>query len=246
MWVTDLKKAIEYVGFLNEIHEGAKEAAANKQVSDIKPILGKLNHKIDELFGNNDGTATLKQNEIVMQFCWDQHILKDGSSFRRHLYEHPNIQNLNYGGFDWENMKLNLPLGEGDVGHWTDNIDELDQIALVDAITNQDHEFFDIDLLRTLIKEYYAYKIENAWWKGMGFDEGKLTVMRLKQKEMIKIRFEKDKAKAASDGQVDFTFDGKVYPTGLDVEQVKKEEAIQNKKMKEGIAKVKGQKPNIQ
>ena len=246
MWWTDMNKAIEYVGFFTEINKNASEAAANKQVSDIKPILGKINYKMDSMFGNNDGTATLKQNESVMSFCWDEHILKDGSSFRRHLYEHPNIQNLNYGGFDWENMKLNLPLGKGDVGHWKDNIDELDQIALVDAIINQDHEFYDIDLLRTLVKEYYAYQLENAWWKGMGFDEGKLTVMRLKQNEMIKIRFEKDKAKAASDGQVDFTFDGKVYPTELDVEQVKKEEAIQNKKMKEGIAKVKGQKPNIQ
>ena len=101
-------------------------------------------------------------------------------------------------------------------------------------------------MLRTLVKEYYAYKIENAWWKGMGFDEGKLTVMRLKQNELIKIRFEKDKAKAASDGQIDFTFDGKVYPTGLNIKKVKEEEAIQNKKMKEGLAKAKKQKPNIQ
>ena len=198
------------------------------------------------MFGNNDGTATLKQNQLVMQFCWDEHILKDGSSFRRHLYEHPNIQNLNYGGFDWDAMEFSRPLAEGDKEYWTDNIDPFDQIALVDAITNQDHPSYDIDLLRTLIKEYYAYKIENAWWKGMGFDEGKLTVMRLKQKEMIKIRFEKEKAKAASDGKVDFTFDGKVYPTGLDIKKVKKEEAIQNKKMKEGIAKAQKQKPNIQ
>ena len=246
MWWTNTDKAIEFLGFLKEIHENASQAAAKKEVSDIKPVLGKINYKMDEMFGNNDGTATLKQNQFVMQFCWDEQILRDGSSFRRHLYEHPNIQNLNYGGFDWDAMEFSRPLSDGDVGYWTDNIDPFDQIALVDAITNQDHDFFEIDLLRTLVKEYYAYKLENAWWKGMGFDEGKLTVMRLKQNEMIKIRFDKDKAKAASDGQVDFTFDGKVYPTGLDVEQVKKEEAIQNKKMKEGIAKAKKQKPNIQ
>ena len=30
-----------------------------------------------------------------MQFAWDEEILQ-GNSFRRHLYEHPNIQNLNY------------------------------------------------------------------------------------------------------------------------------------------------------
>ena len=44
----------------------------------------------------------------------------------------------------------------------------------------------------------------------------------------------------------DFTFDGKVYPTGLNIKKVKEEEAIQNKKMKEAIAKAKKQKPNIQ
>ena len=246
MWWTNMDKAVEYLGFLTEVHRDASEAAAKKEVSDIKPVLGRINFKMDSMFGNNDGTATLKQNQLVMQFCWDEHILKDGSSFRRHLYEHPNIQNLNYGGFDWDAMEFSRPLAEGDKEYWTDNIDPFDQIALVDAITNQDHPSYDIDLLRTLIKEYYAYKIENAWWKGMGFDEGKLTVMRLKQKEMIKIRFEKEKAKAASDGKVDFTFDGKVYPTGLDIKKVKKEEAIQNKKMKEGIAKAQKQKPNIQ
>ena len=229
MWWSNISKAVEYLGFLTEISKDAEEAAKEKKAIDVKPILGRINYKIDGIFGNNDGTATQLQNQLVLQFCWDEHILKDGSSFRRHLYEHPNIQNLNYGGFDWEKMEVNRPLGEGDINYWTDHIDKIDQLMLVDAITNVDHEFFELDLLRTLIKEYYAYKIENAWWKSMGYDEGKLTVMRLKQNELIKVRFKKDQAAAAAEGNVDFTFDGKIHPTGLDKGKMEKEEEKLNK-----------------
>ena len=230
MWWSNLEKAIEYLGFLQEIAKDAQEAAKNKQEIKIKPILGRINYKMDQLFGNNDGTATQLQNQTVMQFCWDEHILKDGSSFRRHLYEHPNIQNLNYGGFDWDAMEFKQELREGDQNYWSDNIDKIDQLKLVDAITNVDSEFFEIDLLRTLVKEYYAYKIENAWWKSMGYDEGKLTVMRLKQQKLIKVRFKKAKAQAASEGAEEFTFDGQVYPTGADI---KKQEEEQEKALKD-------------
>ena len=40
------------------------------------------------------------------------------------------------------------------------------------------------------------------------YDEGKLDLMRLKRRELNKARFERDKAKAAQDGQMDFLFDG--------------------------------------
>ena len=137
---------------------------------------------------------------------------------------------MNYGGFDWDAMEFKQELREGDQNYWSDNIDKIDQLKLVDAITNVDSEFFEIDLLRTLVKEYYAYKIENAWWKSMGYDEGKLTVMRLKQQKLIKVRFKKAKAQAASEGAEEFTFDGQVYPTGADI---KKQEEEQEKALKD-------------
>ena len=232
MWWTTMGKAIEYIGFLTEVSKDAQEAAKTKEVSNVEPVSGRINYKMDQMFGNNDGTASFKQNQLVMQFCWDDHILKDGSSFRRHLYEHPNIQNLNYGGFDWDNMEFKRDLGPLDENYWNDHLDLDDQVGLIDALTNQDNDYFDIDLLRTLIKEYYAYKIENAWWKGMGYDEGKLTVMRLKQKELVKQRYEKGRAEAASAGRTEFEFDGQIVPTGLDVKKMKKEEKKQEAKLK--------------
>ena len=63
----------------------------------------------------------------------------------------------------------------------------------------------------------------------MGFDEGKLDLMRLKRDELNKARFKRDKAKAAKDGQLDFLFDGKVYPTGMTKAKVKKMEEERGK-----------------
>ena len=100
---------------------------------------------------------------------------------------------------------------------------------MVDAIINVDNPFFNIKLLRTLVKEYYTSKIENAWWKGMGFEEGKLELMRLKRHELNKARFKKEKAAAAKDGQLEFLFDGKVYPTGMTKAKVKKMEEDRKK-----------------
>ena len=159
-----------------------------------------------------------------MMFCHDSEVLRDGSTFRRHLYEHPNIKDLNYGGFNWDTLEEIKPLGPGDSEHWYDEIDEHDKLLMVDAIVNVDSPFFNMKLLRTLVKEYYTYKIENAWWKGMGFNEGKLDLMRLKRNELNKARFKKEKAAAAKEGQLDFLFDGKVYPTGMTKAKVKKME----------------------
>lgn len=222
IFIIDNLKATEYLGFLTETNEKATQANADKAA--IKIDLGRINYKIDTLFGYNDGTATKDQDELVISFAHDDSLLEDGSTFRRHLYEHPNIKNLNHGGFDFENISLNLPLGPGDKNYWYDQIDDIDRLKLVDAIINIDSPFFDLKLLRTLVKEYYTHRIENAWWKGMGFEEGKLGIMRLKQKELIKQRFKMEKAKAAQNGQKDFLFDGKVYPTGADLKKQKAEE----------------------
>jgi len=220
MFLRNNMKATEYINFLNETFAQAQEANAGK--SPVKIDLGRINYKIDTLFGFNDGTASSEQDELVMMFCHDSEVLRDGSTFRRHLYEHPNIKDLNYGGFDWDNLEEILPLGPGDSEHWYDEIDERDKLMMVDAIINVDSPHFNIKLLRTLVKEYYTYKIENAWWKGMGYDEGKLTLMMLKRDELNKARFKRDKAAAAKDGQLDFLFDGKVYPSGMTKEKVKK------------------------
>ena len=121
-------------------------------------------------------------------------------------------------------LEFNPPLGPGDKNYWHDNIDDIDRLMLVDAIVNVDNPFFNIKLLRTLVKEYYTYKLENTWWKGMGYEQGKLDIMRLKQKQLIKSRFKKEKAEASKNGQLDFLFDGKVYPTGMTPAKVKKQE----------------------
>ena len=223
MFIRNNIKATEYINFLNETFQLAQEANVGK--SAVKIDLGRINYKIDTLFGFNDGTASKEQDELVMMFCHDSEVLRDGSTFRRHLYEHPNIQNLNYGGFDWDTLEFKMPLGPGDKGHWADNIDDVDRLLLVDAIVNVDNPFFNLKLLRTLVKEYYTYKLENAWWKGMGFPEGKIEVMRLKIKELTKDRFKKEKAEASRNGQLDFTFDGNVYPTGMTPKKVKQQEA---------------------
>ena len=220
-WV-DGMKALEYVQYTNKIGKQAAEASKAKAV--VKPPLGPISYKMDTVFGKNDGTATTNQDHLVLSFAWDDEILQDGSSFRRHLYEHPQIQDLNYGGFDWERMQFNLPLGPGDKGHWADNIDDIDRLKLVDAICNVDNPFFDIKLLRTLVKEYCSTRIENVWWKNMGYEEGKLELMRLKQKEILKQRFLATKANASKTGAKDFRFDGKIYPTGVDPKKHKKEQ----------------------
>ena len=222
MFIKSNTRALEYVTFLTETHDKAKEANAAK--SAMKIDLGRINYKIDTMFGYNDGTASKDQDELVLTFCHDSDILKDGSTFRRHLYQHPNIEDLNYGGFDWDNLEDIMPLGPGDSKHWYDEIDEHDKMMLVDAIINVDNPNFNIKLLRTLVKEYYTTKIENAWWKGMGFEEGKLTLMRMKREKLNEARFKRDKAKAAQDGQLDFLFDGKVYPTGMTKAKVKEME----------------------
>jgi len=236
MFIRNNLKAMEYINFLNETFQTAQEANAGK--SAVKIDLGRIDYFINTMFGFNDGTASKEQDELVLMFCHDSEVLRDGSTFRRHLYEHPNIQDLNYGGFDWDKLEFNLPLGPGDKGHWTDEIDDMDRLRLVDAIVNQDNPFFNMNLLRTLVKEYYTYKLENAWWKGMGFPEGKIEVMRLKIKELTKDRFKKEKAEASRNGQLDFTFDGKVYPTGMTPEKIKKQE--------EERAKVLNKAPNNQ
>ena len=55
----------------------------------------------------------------------------------------------------------------------------------------------------------------------MGYEEGRLEIMRLKQKELKKQRFAMGKAKAAKDGLMHFTFDGTVYPTGMTKKKLK-------------------------
>ena len=222
MFIRNNLKAMEYINFLNETFEKAQEANAGK--SAVKIDLGRINYKIDSMFGYNDGTATKEQDELVMMFCHDSEVLRDGSTFRRHLYEHPNIGNLNYGGFDWSRLQFNIPLGPGDKDHWADEITEQDKLRLVKAIIDVDDMFFNMKLLRTLVKEYYTYKLESAWWKGMGYPEGKLDIMRLKQNELVKARFKKEKAEASKNGMLKFMFDGKVYPTGMTPAKVKQQE----------------------
>jgi hypothetical protein len=222
MFIMDTLKATEYLNFVNEMSKEAGEAM--KQRASVQINLEKINYKIDEFFGRNDGTATKKQDQLVLMFAHDDAVMPDANTFQRHLHEHPNLKNINYGGFDWEKLQPLADLGPGDTNYWYDNIDELDRLKLVDAICNQDNIFFDIKLLRTLVKEYYTIMAENAWWKGMGFDKGRLDLMRLKQRELIRERFKMEKAKAAQQGRKDFLFDGKVYATGVNLKKQKQEE----------------------
>jgi len=209
-WV-DPMSVLAYGNFLVELNEQAKEAAAAKSV--VKPPLDRINYEVNQMMGNNDDTATIKQDQLVISYAWDEDITMDGNSFRRHLFEHPQLQNLNYGGFDYDNMKFNPPLGPGDTNHWADEIDDLDRLMFVDAICNQDSSFFDIKLLRTLVKEYITHKLESSWWKGMGYEEGKLEIMRMKAMELRKQRYKMAEADAAKSGAKNFKFDGEIFKT---------------------------------
>ena len=51
-----------------------------------------------------------------------------------------------------------------------------------------------------------------------------LFLMRLKRDKLNKARFEKEKADAAKNGMLEFLFDGKMHPTGMTPEKVKKQE----------------------
>ena len=226
MYIVDKMKALEFQDFKKEQFDIATKARESGSTSKINT--GVIDYKMDTMFGNNDGTASKEQDQLVLQFAWDEAILQDGSSFRRDLYEHPAIESLNYGKLDLsvidgQDGQL-LPMDKKDKTHWSDNISEEDKLRIIDAIVNQDNAFFDIKLLRTLVKEYYTYKIENAWWKGMGYDEGKLAIVKMKAMEMVKHRFKKAKAKAAEEGKEDFLFDGNVHSTGIDQEKKKQEE----------------------
>ena len=227
MFIVDIMKATEYMNFGNELGKKGAEARKNKEA--VKINLNRINRKIDVLFGLNDGTATKEQNQLVLVFAHDDAILEDHNTFKRHLYEYPNIQNLNYGDFNFDRLEYLGDLGPGDKNYWHDNIDELDRLKIINAICNQDNPFFDINLLRTLVKEYYTIILENIWWKSMGFDQGKLDLMRLKQKELIKERFKMEKAKAAQDCKIEFLFDGKVYKTGMTLAKVKQQEEDRGK-----------------
>jgi len=224
MYIVDKMKALEYQNFKKEQHELATKS--RESGSEAKINSGAINYKIDMLFGQNDGTASKEQDELVLMFAWDDAILQDGTTFRRDLYQHPDLKVLNYGSLDMRMLDQNgqlLPVGAEDIDHWSDMISEEDKLRIVDAILNQDNPFFDIKFLRTLVKEYYTYKIENAWWKGMGFEEGKLQMMRMKTEELTKSRFEMAKAEAATKGEKDFLFDGALYPSGA------KEKSVEEK-----------------
>ena len=232
MFLVNKMKILEYITFLRETNQKAVEGKKAKSAASIN--LGAINYKIDQLFGYYDGEATKEQNELVLAFAHDDAILEDGSTFKRHLLEHPSLQNLNYGALDLDQFdELQLPMGEGDTKNWTDTISEIDKFKIVDAMVDIDNPFFNEELLRRLIKEYYTIKIENAWWKGMGYDEGRLGVMRLKQNELIKVRFKKDKAEAIKETRKEFTFDGKVYPTGLTDAKIAKMEKEKEEAVKE-------------
>ena len=191
-WIQSLGKVNEYLQFARVFIDEATEASQSPTATKIP--LGKAESKIDSMFGHNDGTSTKVQDRLVLEFAHDN-ILGDASTFRRHLYEHPNIQNLNYGGFDWDALQMHRNLGPGDKDYWYDNLDKGDRLRLVDAIVNPDSPFFTTATLRTLVKEYYIGLLENNWWKAMGFEEGKLEVMRLKRKDLMVRRFAMAKAK---------------------------------------------------
>ena len=53
--------------------------------------------------------------------------------------------------------------------------------------------------------------------------------MRLKQNELVKARFKKEKAEASKNGMLKFMFDGKIYPTDMTPAKVKKQEEERGK-----------------
>ena len=191
LFVPPMAKALEYQELRQEQVGIAQEAMANQQQPKLD--VGRIGYAIDKMF---------LERETVLSFCHDD-ILEDGSTFKEHLYNHKDLTKIQYTDFS---------LGDFDENR-DGYIDDFDREAVVDAVTNPDSKFFNIDLLRNLITDYFTKKVYIAWGKTMGFEEGWLNKVEISRLEMNMQRFEIALQTAKENKEPTFMFDGEQYKT---------------------------------
>ena len=193
LFVPPMERVLEYQRLRKEQSDLASEAMANNQQPslDVKGIA----YQMKKLF--------IDQN-TVLSFCHDD-VLEDGSTFKEHLYNHQALEHLEYNGetqeFDLSQFDQN---GDG-------LLDEADRVRLIDAITNVDSEFFDIELLRDLVNEYFTKRIYLAWGKQFNFPEDWLHALDINKVKLNIERFKVERDKAKQRKHPIFMFDGKQY-----------------------------------
>ena len=191
LFVPPMMKALEYQQARKEQSDLASEAMATGASPSLN--IGGIAYQMKKLFASK---------ETVLSFAHDD-ILEDGSSFKSDLYMHEALEFITYEDFD--------------LGKYDENkdgmIDEMDRVRLVDAITNQDNPFFDEDLLRALVTEYFTKKMYMAWGKQMNFPEGWLHSIDINRVKLNINRFRIAWEQAVNQKQPRFLFDGKPYST---------------------------------
>lgn len=193
LFVPPMEKALEYQRLRKEQSDIASEAmATNSQPSlDVDGIAYQMKKLL------------IDQN-TVLSFCHDD-LMEDGSTFKEHLYNHQSLEHLSYNG---ETQEFDLAqFDENGDGH----LDEADRVRLIDAITNVDSDFFDIELLRDLVTEYYTKKIYMAWGKQFGFPDDWLFNIDVNKVKLNIQRFKVEREKAEKRKHPIFMFDGKQY-----------------------------------
>ena len=191
LFVPPLEKALEYQELRKQKADEAREASANQETPDLD--VGGIQYQIDKLF---------LEKETVLSFCHDD-ILEDGSTFKQHLYNHRDLTKIKYADFELEDFDENR---DG-------FIDNIDREKVVDALTNPDSQFFDIEVLRELVTEYFTKKIYNAWGKNLGFDDNWLRDLEINRLKSNMDRFEQALKEAKILKQATFMFDGESYKT---------------------------------
>tara|TARA_R110000823_G_scaffold86945_1_gene194127 strand:- start:1677 stop:3038 length:1362 start_codon:yes stop_codon:yes gene_type:complete len=73
------------------------------------------------------------------------------TKFVNAIAKNPDLVGLNYADLD----ASQFPLEEGET-NWDDNISEADQAMIVDAITNPSNEFYNEDLSKNLVVDYFT------------------------------------------------------------------------------------------
>lgn len=198
LFVPPFDKALEWQNIRKEQSDIAMEAQAGDETPDLN--IGDISYQMNKLFA---------EKNTVLAFALDD-MLSDGSTFKEHLYNHEALEYIDYKHFDLAQHDENR---DG-------VIDEIDRASLIDALTNQDNDYFNIDLLRELVIEYYTKKVWNAWAKQFGFTEDWLHNIQLNKAKINLGRFKMDLEKARAAGDPIFMFDGKQYLTKESVDQV--------------------------
>ena len=208
LFIPPMAKALEYQEIRKEQADLASEAAANQQTPNLD--VGSIAYKMEKLF---------LERETVLAFAHDD-MLEDGSTFKKDLYNHKDLVNIKYADFNLSDFDANR---DG-------VIDEFDREAVVSAITDPDSKFFNIELLRELVTDYFTKKVYAAWGKNLGFEDDWLQNLEIHRVKLNMARFNEALETAKFKGLETFMFDGEQYITDpkKPINQPAKQEEVKN------------------